>query len=337
VAIVSIGGAGGLTLGMLCPVAFDAAHEALVLSRISGSDQQARLARIAERQSIILADLDGQGRREIPIRAFTDIGTHEGLGTAQDVLSDNQTTLYVTAARDGFGSLQEALLAARDARSATMVALCTDNSPPSSWEALRALPPDPRLVTREAVADRICIRFPDRFIDVDVMVEAKFSWWIEPDDQGILERTFAGVAGVHFVDDISTWRSRKLLGMNGLHLALGLSAWLDGEPLLNDWVTRNSDSAQSFADSIARAYAASKGDDTEEMLSYCSNVLARAAAATDRSGRMLGLKPNQLSGDPDDLRRRVDERLLPLVGWDRSHTIESLHWQGRRLAEQWAR
>lgn len=336
-AIVSIGGAGGLTLGMLCPVAFDAGNEPLVLSRISGSDQQSRLARIAERQSIVLADLDGQGQREIPIRSFIDIGIHQGLDTAQDVLSDNKTAVYVTAAREGFGSLQEVLLTARDARNTTMVALCTDNSPPPSWETLRALPPDPRLVIREAVADRICVRFPDRFTDIDVVVETEFSWWIEPDDQGILERTFMGVAGVHFVDDISTWRSRKLLCMNGLHLALGLSAWLDGEPLLDDWVKRNWDSAQSLADSIARAYAASTGDDTEKMLSYCSNVLTRAAAATDRSGRMLGLKANQLSGDPDDLRRRVDERLLPLVGWDRSDRIESLLWQGRGLAEQWAR
>lgn len=326
-------GAGALTFGLLCPVVTDTGVLPIVASRITGSRYEARLRRIQTRRSVAVKTIEGGTATEIPLDVL-DLGADSELRRLAQLVSTPDVNLIITAARTGFDPVAEFLVSAAARRSAPLLVVSADNTPPRSWETLRAQAAV-HLDTAPSIADRLCIRFPETDPDIDVLVGEHAQWVVQKDPHGICELRLQGSGVVTLVDDLEPWRRRKLFCVNGLQLALALNAFVEGYPEFDRWIRENLAEAEMVANAFAQAFAGSADENVDDARDLCMSTVERFARFPDRTGRMLGLKEGQNAGDPDDLSARVRQRLVPLREFDQSGRIGTAIAHAQEIARNW--
>ena len=306
-------GAGALSFGLLLPALADCGHAVTVATRVNASEQHDRLSAISRRREVRVAHLWDDSFDVLSLDRVIDLSEQRGLADLRSGIGDGWYSVVVTAARSGFDPVADVICTAAARREPPILLVSADNSPADAWAHLREQPvPGVRAIA--SIADRVCVRFPRTHPTADVLIERYGRWVVESDADGRIDDLVTGAPLIRSTSDVDVAFRRKLHLVNGLHLALALLAWTDGEPALHRWVERNVAMATEVADDVGRAYEATYPSDPVNSEPQVDEILERFRSTPDRAGRMLGLSEGQVTGHSFDLRRRVDERLTPILG-----------------------
>lgn len=331
---VTIIGAGALSLGLLAPTFAAAGLEVTIASRVATSREQQRLSDLTRRREVHIAFLGGGAFHRVPLARTIDISQAAGLDQLDEVLQNPATSAVVTAARSGFNEVAELVVHASSERGSPLLVICADNQPPDGWvDLVRSSPRN--VETVPSIADRICVRFPRTQPTADVVVEEYSLWTIATDSAGRSASWFGDIENVEVTGDINRAIRRKLHLVNGLQLALAIMAWVDGDPLLDRWISENQAFAEELMESVAASYQSLTGDPSAEVRGFAQMNLHRFGETPDRSGRMLGLAEGDVVGDPADLQERLAARVLPLLANADWGPLSLVADKGLGLVEQW--